>query len=223
LVTISGQIISENTIELRSTIHYLRRLNLFDEIVCIADTDKDSDIDEAAKLADKYLLRNFYTPEQVIDELNGLASCDWNFRLDDDEKLGETFVKELKLRLETAEDDAYWMPRMWLWPTYGTFLNCYHWYADAQVRLWKKGHLKAEMGVHMHPRVVGTSNSWGAHLFHLVLMNKTYEERVARCKNHAKLMGIPYDAFIKGIGLFYLPEHIESKLIIQDCIERMIP
>src|SRR4030042_6350456 len=103
---------------------------------------------------------------------------------------------------------------MWPYPDNSNFLNCHHWYPDYQVRLWRKDHLKAELWYHTHPRVIGTSGTIDWNLFHYILINRTYEERLERCRIHSSLMGIPYEGFITGIGLFYLPENIKDRLII---------
>jgi hypothetical protein len=220
-MTLGGLIISENKELLKLTIEYLRGLKIFDEIVVVADTDNGIDIEESAKLADKYLLRTFDTPEKAIDDLCSLSTCDWQFRLDDDELVGENILNNLRYFVETADKDVYWLPRMWLWPDKDHFLNCYHWYPDHQIRLWKKGHLKAEIGVHMHPRPLGTSGILPYHLYHLVLLQRSYDERLHRCRHHADMMGIKFEHFLKGIGLFYLPEHTNN-LIISELTERIV-
>jgi len=217
-VTLGGLIISENKGLLKKTINYLRQLDIFDEIVCVADTDNGNDIEDSAKLADKYLLKSFEAPERAIDDLCSLSTCDWQFRLDDDELVGENFLN-IKSFLETADKDNYWLPRMWSWKDSDHFLNCYHWYPDHQIRLWRKGFLKAEAGVHMHPRGLGKSGTLPYHLIHLVLLQRSYDERLHRCRHHAQMMRIQFEHFLKGIGLFYLPEHTEN-LVISENIEK---
>lgn len=221
MVTLTAQIISENKDKLNFTINYLRKLNIFDEIAVVADLDNGDDIEDIAKLADKYYLMNMLAPEQAINKINEISSGDWNFRIDDDELIGDVFFTNIKDFIQNAEKDSYWMPRMWSWPDKYHFLNCYHWYPDYQIRLWKKGHLKAVSGFHMHPNPIGSSGTLMYHLFHLTLIQNNYESRLLKCRHHSELMGIPFEHFLKGIGLFYLPEDIDN-LIISDPLERMV-
>lgn len=222
MTTLCGAIVSDDKIELKNTIEYMRRLGVFDEIVVVADTDKGIDIEESASLADKYLLKSLETVEEAIDDINNMTSCDWLFRLDDDERVGIRFRDEMKYFLASVEMDAFWMPRFWLWPDKGNFLDCHPWYPDQQLRLWRKNHLKVRIWWHTAPTPVGKVSHISWHLYHLVLLTKTYEERVERCQLYARKMGIPYAEFLHGIGSFYLPELSKKELDIDRLTEEMV-
>lgn len=206
MTTLGAQIISDKPEKMKSTIEWLRNLNIFDEIVAVADNDKGDEIIESAKLADKYTTLKFDHQEQAIDLAISLSTTDWQFRIDDDERMGQNFKTHI-LGLIDRDIDVYWFNRMWLYPDEKHFLNNPLWYPDPQPRLWRKGYLRATPGVHMHPTTSGKNViSEYINIFHYILIQNTYEQRIERCRMQANMLGITLEQYKPGMATFYLPE-----------------
>jgi hypothetical protein len=218
--TLGAQIISDNPVRMLSTIVWLRSLKLFDEVIAVADIDKGNDIIESATFADRYTTLSFEHQEEAIDTAINMSTTDWMFRIDDDELMGSNFISGVRKLVENPTHDSYWFPRMWLYKDSRHFIASSPNYPDHQIRLFKKGSLRATKGTHMHPTTIGTSSTISFHIFHYLLLDTTYEERVEKCKNYARLMGISIDDFLAGFGKFYLPEKYDD-LDIKEIVEEL--
>lgn len=222
MTTLGAQIISDKPEKMRDTILWLRSLNLFDEIVAVADVDNGLDIIESAKLADRYTTLKFEHQEQAIDTAISLSTTDWQFRIDDDERMGARFKEYARYLLNHNDVDVYWFPRMWIYPDEKHFLTNPLWYPDIQPRLWRKGFLKATPGIHMHPTTKGANEiNYGINIFHYILIQNTYEQRIQRCEMQAKMLGITLEQYKPGMATYYLPEDHKDMATIGGLLEEL--
>lgn len=223
MTTLGAQVISDKPGRLRDTIKYLRSLKVFDEIVAVADVDNGDEILNSAKLADRYSTLKFEHQEQAIDEAIKLSTTDWMFRIDDDEKMGVNFKNEVHSLINNPGFDVYWFPRAWLYPDDAHYLANGPWYPDEQPRLWRKGFMKGNGGVHSHPTTFGRQTiHWNCNIFHYLLIDTTYEQRIQRCEMHSKLLGISLKDYKPNLGVYYLPEeHKNYAVILKTAEEHM--
>jgi (heptosyl)LPS beta-1,4-glucosyltransferase len=135
--------------------------SISDEIIII---DMES-TDETRKVAAKYTDNVFSHPDLgYADPARnfGLAKAkhDWVFVLDADEEVPHslaTFIKTV-INGETGAEfqaDAYYLPRKNL--IFDKWIEHSGWWPDHQMRLFKKGMVKWQVGVHRLPDVSGTS------------------------------------------------------------------
>ena len=220
MVTLGAQIISDKPQKMRSSIVWMRSLGIFDEIVAVADVDRGDEILESAKLADKYIPMTFEHQEEAIKASIDLSTTDWMFRIDDDELMGQRFIKGVRNLVENPTADCYWFPRMWLFKDSQHFLSGPPWYPDSQLRLFRRGSIEPASGVHVHPTVLGTSTSVNYNIFHYLLLDTNYEQRVEKCKEYARLMNFTLDMFLNGFGLFYIPEHF-GNFAVDEIVEEL--
>jgi glycosyltransferase involved in cell wall biosynthesis len=122
---------------------------LADEIVVVDGTSTDRTVEIAKKYGAKVIvtknLSNFHINKQkAID----LATKDWIFQLDADERVSDELTNEIKGKLGNDQDiNGYWLPRKnWF---LGRFLMKGGQYPDYTLRLYRKGkgHLPQ---VHVH-------------------------------------------------------------------------
>lgn len=223
MTTLGAQIISDKPEKMKGTILWLKGLNIFDQVCAVADIDKGMDIVESAKLADKYTTQMFEHQEQAIDTAISICDADWQFRIDDDERMGVNFLRDV-CELIKLDVDVFWFNRMWLYPDDKHFIVSLPWYPDAQPRLWRKGFLKATPGVHMHPTTKGKNVTIERiNIFHYVLIDNTYEERIERCKMQAAFLNQTLDQYRKGgMAGYYLPEDYINQVEIRPILEEHI-
>lgn len=221
MTTLGAQVISNKPEKLRDTITWLRSLNVFDEIVAIADTNKDRDA-WGAKLADKYTTMVIQHQEEAIDAVINLSTTDWMFRIDDDERMGINFKDKVRELIE-RDVDCYWFPRMWLYKDTSHFLGQLPWYPDYQPRLFRRGSVKGSEGVHVHPIINGKSATEDSiNTFHYLLVDTTYEQRLEKCKEYARIMHFTLDEFLSGYGMFYVPEKYGDNFIVSELLEQPV-
>ena len=130
--------------------------DLADEIIIVDGSSSDRTVEIAKKYRANVIvtenLPNFHINKQkAID----LATKDWIFQLDADERVSKELAKEIKLKLaDNPPADGYWMARKnWF---LGRFLMKGGQYPDYTLRLYRKGkgHLP-QVHVHEQAEVVG--------------------------------------------------------------------
>lgn len=112
---------------------------LADEIVVV----DNSSTDNTAKIAKKYTPHVF---TQKNDPLNidvqknfgfSKATGEWILSLDADERISPELAKEIKERIEQAEETGFWIPRKNI--IFGKWIEHTGWYPDEQLRLFRRG------------------------------------------------------------------------------------
>lgn len=223
--TLGMLIVSEHAPLLQSAIEWGRKIGVFDQIVAVADADAEEAVaDVAFRHADKHAVMSVKHQERVMNPTIALVDTDWIFRLDDDERMGEWFVNDVRGLIERDEADVYESTRCWLWPDSRHFISNQHWYPDLQMRLWKKGHVyhSNPEGVHVALTATGRVATAAWDSFHYVLLWYSYQARIAKCQKYSDLSGIPLGDFTQGLSLFYLPEEYRASYTISPCKEAIV-
>ena len=165
-----------------------------DEIVVLVDEDSTDDTyGLCAKYADtieRVKLPGF--PEPILPYAYSLCKQPYILRMDDDELLGERFVKNRDPILRIGAD-GYWFPRYQIiGKERDHYLSGEPWYPDYQLRLFKNGKVTAATDIHCTPVIKGRTEMLNTHIFHYKYVLKSREEREAMVRR--------YDAVRMGAG-----------------------
>lgn len=139
----------------------LKSAQFADEIVIV---DMHS-TDQTVKLA-KQFTDHIYQHEDVgyADPARnfgqGKASHNWILVLDDDETVSPSLQQIILSTLEHPVADVYYLPRQNM--VFGQWISKTGWWPDYQPRLFKKGSLSWQVGVHRPPDVHGTTEYFPA-------------------------------------------------------------
>jgi glycosyltransferase involved in cell wall biosynthesis len=133
----------------------LKSLNFVDEIVVF---DMQSS-DQSKAIARKFTDQVFSTPKDFgyADPARNLAlskaSGDWILVLDADEEIPQSLAQKIQDLLKTKDTDVYFLPRKNL--IFQKALKHSGWWPDYQARLFKKGMVQWQVGVHRQPDIKG--------------------------------------------------------------------
>jgi hypothetical protein len=180
-----------------------------DEIVLAVDSRINSArLGQYAKWADR-LLRYEYTnnPQRAAAWLHRQCRGEWILRLDGDEVPSPALVAalpELTVRRDVLQ---YWLPRRWLFPDSGGWLNELPWFPDYQNRLvHNDGTLWFEGTPHTSTCESLPARYVEAPLYHLNLLMLTAQERAAKARHYEnKRPGLRAPGG-GSVNRFYLPE-----------------
>lgn len=107
-----------------------------DEIVIAADARADQErLEQYAAAADRLLRVEFSYLERHLAWLHKQCSGDWIFRIDADEVASPSLVERLPELIADCGVQQYWLPRRWLYPEAGYWLEEVPWWPDYQNRL----------------------------------------------------------------------------------------
>jgi hypothetical protein len=107
-----------------------------DEIVIAADARADQErLEQYAAAADRLLRVEFSYLERHLAWLHKQCAGDWIFRIDADEVASPSLVKRLPELIADCRVQQYWLPRRWLSPEEGHWLEEVPWWPDYQNRL----------------------------------------------------------------------------------------
>jgi len=133
----------------------LKSLDFVDEIIVF---DMQS-TDQTTKIAKKFTDQVFSTPKDFgyADPARNLALSkakgEWLLALDADEEIPEALAKKVKELIKKDENDVYFIPRKNL--IFGKAIKHSGWWPDYQARLFKKGMVEWQVGVHRQPDIKG--------------------------------------------------------------------
>jgi hypothetical protein len=149
-----------------------------DEIVVAADARADGDrLAAYASVADRVLRVEFAYTERHLAWLHAQCRGDWILRIDGDEVASPRLV-ELLPRLLTERVHQYLLPRRWLFPDAGHWLNELPWWPDYQVRLVRNDGLLRFPGLdHTSAVPVRPARYLEEPLYHFALLGSSQEER----------------------------------------------
>lgn len=146
--------------------------DIADEIVVVDGTSKDKTVEIAKKYNAKIKItsnkQNFHINKQMAIDL---ATKDWIFQIDADEKLDEDLKKEIENILNSQNSfNGYWLPRKnWF---LGKFLMKGGQYPDYTLRLYRKGKGKLpQKDVHEQAEVIGNVGYLNNALIHYPYRN----------------------------------------------------
>ena len=161
-----------------------------DEIVVAADDRiEEAGLSPLVAVADRVIRFPYARPtERATAWLHAQCSGDWTFRIDADEIASPALVEALPAL--TGGDDLthYWVPRLWLWPDTGRFLDTWPWRPDYQPRLIRNDPALARFPGAMHswPVVLGPSRSIEEPVYHAETLAPR-DEREGKARRYERL------------------------------------
>ena len=103
-------------------------------IAAVARADQER-LEQYAAAADRLLRVEFSYLERHLAWLHKQCSGDWIFRIDADEVASPSLVERLPELIADCGVQQYWLPRRWLYPEAGYWLEEVPWWPDYQNRL----------------------------------------------------------------------------------------
>lgn len=133
----------------------LQSVDFADEIIVVDMDSTDQTREIALKFTDKVLSHeDVGYADPARDWSIKQASHDWVIVVDSDETVSPTLRNKIKNILKRAQTaDVYLLPRKNM--IFGQWLKSAGWWPDYQPRLFKKGHVSWQVGVHRMPDLKG--------------------------------------------------------------------
>ncbi|MEP6812168.1 MAG: hypothetical protein ABI990_04185 [Actinomycetota bacterium] len=181
-----------------------------DEIVVAVDDRADSSVRrDLATVADRVIVYPYLEPvDRPLPWLFEQCRCEWAFALDDDEVPSQALLESLPQLLADERIGHYSIPRRWLYPDSGTYLDDAPWRPDYQLRLLRTDPRLTRFSSDLHRPIVATGPGrfLATPLWHLDAVLRTFDERRAKAwrYEHAR-PGLRVGAFALNFA-FYLPE-----------------
>jgi inositol phosphorylceramide mannosyltransferase catalytic subunit len=180
-----------------------------DEIVVAADRRVQEDwLTDYGAHADRLLRLEVLTVERNIRWLHESCAGDWILRLDGDEVPSAALLEQLSELVGKRDVVHYAIPRRWLHPDEGHWLEELPWWPDYQLRLVRNDGLLRFPGlIHTGPVPVRPARYLDAPLYHLALLPESRSGRPATSVRHD---GVEVQLWAPGGGRlterFYRPE-----------------
>jgi hypothetical protein len=181
-----------------------------DEVVIAADARVDEDtLGLYESFADR-VVRVVYEPppERYMAWLHGLCKGDWILRVDGDEVPSRSLVDALPGLTARRDVLQFHLPRRWLYPDLGHWIDEWPWSPNYALRLVRRGpHLWFPGLLHSGPRLAFPSEFVEACIYHL---DTALTPRATRAAKVAAYLATPPD-LVEPSGnelteRFYLPE-----------------
>ena len=185
-----------------------------DEIVIAADARlEEATLAEYAAVADKLIRVGFATTSRYLPWLHAQCSGEWILRMDADEVASPGLIAALPELIRDGRVRQYWLPREWLYPDLGSWLDEPPWWPDYQLRLYRNDCLLRFAGELLHGGAVSQPPAGYLELplYHLNLVLTSTEQREASAAR--------YDVLRPGMEApgggtmnrrYYLPEHAST-------------
>ncbi len=163
---------AENLAELLPTLQWADEL-----LVVIDDATQDDSREIATALADRVETRGFVSFSALRNAALDLATGDWVFFVDADERVSPALADEIREAVASAAvaapgDEAerpvaFWVPRLNV--MFGRLILGGGWYPDEQLRVLRRGdaHYDEALLVHEYPEVTGPTGHFQEPLLHL--------------------------------------------------------
>src|SRR5919204_3516984 len=162
-----------------------------DEIVVALDDRASSRVrDSITAVADSVLVYPYAEPvDRPVPWLHTQCRGDWVLTLDDDEVPSPDLVNAL---LELIHDETvthYWIPRRWLFPDPGVYLDEPPWLPDYQLRLVRNDPrlLRFSNDLHRPLAVLGPGRFLESPVWHLDCIVKPVDARREKARRYARL------------------------------------
>ncbi len=152
-MSISAVLVVKN--EEKDIARALKSLDFVDEIVVFDMLSTD----QTKKIAKQFTDKVFSTPQDFgyADPARNLAldkaSGEWLLVLDADEEIPAALVKKIKSLITLDDNDVYFFPRKNI--IFQKAIKHSGWWPDHQARLFKKGMVSWQVGVHRQPDIKG--------------------------------------------------------------------
>jgi hypothetical protein len=177
-----------------------------DELVVAADSaSAAAESQELAELADRFYRVDFTLPfERYLSWLHSVCSGDWILRIDGDEVVGTSLVDAIPELVSERKVHQYRIPRRWLFPDAGRWLDEPPWQPDYQIRLVRNDPATLRFAglQHTSAEPVLPARFLVEPIYHLKLIVKTIEERERDARAYEQLEG----GWQADNERFYLPE-----------------
>jgi len=120
--------------------------------------------------------------EEHLPWLHSLCSGNWIFRFDNDEVPSQGLLRELPALVESTDLLQYVLPRRWVFPDIGSFINEKPWSDDVHVRLVRNDPraLRFPGGLHTNIEGVEPKRLLDLPFYHLDCVINTREQREAK-------------------------------------------
>lgn len=180
-----------------------------DEIVVAADARVgDDDLDYYAAAADVLLRVQFESAWRHLAWLHAQCEGDWVLLIDGDEVPSAALVEQLPSLVQSRSVTQYLLPRRWLYPGVGEWLDELPWWPDYQVRLVRNDGLLRFPGViHTHAEPTRPARYLEEPLYHLDLLLTSAADRRAKAEAQRQIRpGLTAPGGGELNHSFYLPE-----------------
>jgi glycosyltransferase involved in cell wall biosynthesis len=176
--------------------------DLANEIIVVDGTSTDKTVEIARKYGAKVKITtnkpNFHINKQMAIDM---ATSDWIFQLDADERVSRELGDEIKSKIQNpkSEENGYWMPRKnWF---LGRFLMKGGQYPDYTLRLYRKGKgYLPQADVHEQAEVVGKVEYLKHALLHYPYKN--FSSYLIKWNRYNDLLGGQISEKLKGKNFF---------------------
>jgi hypothetical protein len=182
--------------------------NLADEIVlAIDDRLSPVEIGRLTSLADRVITVGFEHLEQSLAAVHAACAGDWVMRIDSDEVPSAALLNEFPALLQHPTARQWALPRRWLFPDAGHWLDEVPWWPDYQFRLVRNdSELQFSGLMHSGPEPVLPAGCAYNPIYHLDCIARDAEERFRK----ALLYEVSRPELVAPHGLpmhrYYLPE-----------------
>ncbi|MGE5273845.1 MAG: hypothetical protein ACM3QU_08830 [Verrucomicrobiota bacterium] len=184
-----------------------------DEIVVALDDRADEATHEAlAAVADRMIRYPYAEPvDRPLAWIHSECRGDWVLTVDDDEIPSRGLLDALPSLVAATDVTHYWLPRRWLYPTAGRYLDTRPWRPDYQPRLVLNDRrvLTFLDETHVPVAALGPSRCLAAGLYHADALLSSREARRAKADRYERLHPGKRVAGRPLNEAFYLPELVD--------------
>ena len=162
-----------------------------------------------ATVADRVVLYPYAEPvDRPLPWLHAEASGDWVLTVDDDEIPSAGLLRALPELVAARDVTHYWLPRRWLYPDRGRYLDEQPWRPDYQLRLVLNDPrlLRFPDETHVPIEVLGPGRYLEWPLYHADVLLGLPERRLAKARRYEELRPGRRVAGGPLNHVFYLPE-----------------
>jgi hypothetical protein len=184
-----------------------------DEIVVAVDERAGPEVEAALGSVATKLLR--YPYEEPVDRplawIHARCASEWVLTVDDDEIPSRGLLDALRALTSARDVTHYWLPRRWLYPTVGRYLDARPWRPDYQPRLVLNDRRFVSFPAETHVPVaaIGPSRYLDTPLYHLDTVLNSREVREAKARRYERLHPGKRVAGRPLNEAFYLPELVD--------------
>jgi hypothetical protein len=181
-----------------------------DEIIVAVDDRAGPDIvEDLATVADRLVLYPYAEPvDSPLPWLFSQCRGAWALSIDDDEIPSLALIEALPDLCADRAVTHYWLPRRWLFPDTGTYLDDWPWRPDYQLRLVRTDSRFVRFSPEFHRPIVAAGACRYPQLpfWHADPLLRTFEQRLAKAHRYERMRP---GMRISGRALnfsFYVPE-----------------
>ncbi len=183
---------------------------LADEVVVAVNRRRaEGAVPVLAPFADRLLAYPFAEPgDRPIAWLVAQCSSAWIFNVDDDEVPSTRLLEELPRMVARGDVAHGWIPRRWLFPDLGSYLDEPPWSNEVQLRLLRNDPRFLQPSDEFHRPVVAHGPAIFAEgpLWHLDCAVRSYDVRAEKALDYERVRrGMRIDGLSHNTGL-YVPE-----------------